>query len=410
MNAPQRVAPPRVGLLLTGGGARAAYQVGVLRAIAGWLPAGSPTPFAVISGSSAGAINAALLASRAGDFAAGVSALARLWGELACAQVFRTDWRAAFASGLLWAGSLAAGGLGRLTPRSLLDSRPLRTLLAEHVDFSAVRAAIEHGTLHALSLGTAAYNSGHSIAYYMGHPDIRPWRRTRRLGVPRPLTLDHLMASCAIPFVFPAVRIGYDWYGDGSMRQTAPLSAPLHLGADRLLVIGVRNETPDEPDRPVTRLEYPSPGQIAGYILDTLFMDSLSLDLERAQRINRTLALIPPERRPQLALRPIDIATVFPSRDVRDIAERHEPAFPRSVHYLLHSLGATRGRGRPLISYLLFEGAFCRELMALGHRDAQSARARLSGLLGLPLSDGASAAPVSRETGLSAPHPRGGPP
>ncbi|HNG50210.1 MAG TPA: patatin-like phospholipase family protein [Plasticicumulans sp.] len=385
MNAPHAAAPhrPRVGLLLTGGGARAAYQVGVLQAIAEWLPPGAPTPFAVISGSSAGAINAALLASHAGAFATGVDALSRLWGRLACSDVFRTDWRAALVSGLLWTGSLAAGGLGRLTPRSLLDSRPLRALLGRHIDFAAVRTAIEDGTLHAFSLSAAGYNSGQSITFFMGHAGLRPWQRTRRIGMPRPLTLDHLMASCAIPFVFPAVRIGYDWYGDGSMRQIAPLSAPLHLGADRLLVIGVREETPDEPDRPILRLEYPSPGQIAGYILDTLFMDALSADIERARRINRTLALIPPERRAQLALRPIEIATVFPSRDVRLIAAHHEAHFPRSVRYLLHSLGATRGRGRPLISYLLFEGGFCGELIALGYRDAQDARERLCTLLGL---------------------------
>lgn len=387
------------GLLLTGGGARAAYQVGVLKAIGELLPDDGPTPFPIICGTSAGAINAAVLATEAGHFKRGVATLERVWSNMRCEQVFRTAPRLAAKSALLWTLSLLFGGIGRYTPRSLLDNAPLRLLLEAHVDPVRIQRWIDDGRLHAFSLTAAAYNSGHSTTFFQGHTSIPPWKRTRRIGVPRPLTIDHILASAAIPFLFPAVRIGYDYYGDGSMRQLAPLSCALHLGASRLLAIGARNEMPDDPDRPpVAYLEHPSPGQIASFILDTIFMDGLSTDIERLRRINHTLQYVPSTVRSRQALRTIELMTVFPSEDVRPLAERHAGDFPRSVHYLLRSIGATRGRGRPLISYLLFEQGFCRELIALGYRDACSDYPRLRRLLGLR-----APAEVSRETPRDAP-------
>ncbi|HXH03584.1 MAG TPA: patatin-like phospholipase family protein [Candidatus Competibacteraceae bacterium] len=373
---------PRLGLILTGGGARAAYQVGVLKAIAEALPRGAPLPFPVLCGTSAGAINAAALACRADDFGAAVAQLERVWSSFHAGRVFRTGpWRA-LTSGLRWGLTLLAGGRGWLAPRALLDNRPLRELLARELRLQNIQRWIDAGYLHALSITAASYYSGQSVTFYQGRDSIRPWTRSRRIGIPRPITLDHLMASSAIPLIFPSVRIGFDYYGDGSMRQLAPLSAALHLGAERLLVIGVRNEAIDHPLRQLP--SYPSFGQIAGYVLDTLFMDSLYMDVERLKRINHTLHYIDPEHRDEVALRPVELEWLFPSQDVRLLAEPYVHELPRSVRWLLKRLGALNRGGRPLINYLLFEAGFCRALIELGYHDAQRRLPKLLRLLRAP--------------------------
>lgn len=371
----------KIGLILTGGGARAAYQVGVLKAIAELLPDDAPTPFAVICGTSAGAINAATLACRADNFQLAVQDLIATWENFRAHKVYRTEARVAVGSGLHWFLSLLFGGMGRLAPRSLLDNAPLRTLLERQLCFQDIQRWIDQGLLHAFSITAANYHSGQSVTFYQGCDHIRPWKRTRRVGIPRPITLDHLMASSAIPILFPSVRIGYEYYGDGSMRQTAPLSPALHLGADRLLVIGVGDDEAE--DCMVDRVLYPSMGQISGYILDTLFMDTLSADMERLKRVNNTLSCIPDQNRRYIALRPVELLTLFPSHDIQPITQRHIKDFPRSVLYLLRRLGAMGPGGQPLISYLLFEQGFCQELIELGYRDALRIRHRILHLLSI---------------------------
>lgn len=363
-------APAKVGLVLPGGGARAAYQVGVLKAIAELLPPGAANPFPVISGTSAGAINASLIACRAREFQSGVAELEQVWGNIRSNQVFKTDTLTIFKTSLHWMFTVLSGGMNRHNPISLLHNAPLKELLAAHIAFSQLTDAVEAGALDALALTASGYTSARSITFYKGKAELQPWHRTRRLGQPTELTLDHVMASVALPVIFPAVLLGREYFGDGSLRQWAPLSPVVHLGAERVLVLAVRNEQPNRLPEKGDDVPYPSLGQIAGYLLDTLFMDSIYGDLERLQRINNTVSRIPDVAGSDQPLKVIDTMVITPSEDMRDIAQRHKREFPRSVQLLLRGVGGLHRSGSQLLSYLLFEGGYCRDLIALGHKDA----------------------------------------
>lgn len=373
------------GLILPGGGARNAYQAGVLKAIAELLPDDADNPFPVICGTSSGAINGALIASNATRFSEGVSHINGIWENFECSKVFYSDWWNAMKSGLRWTAAFATASLGTSAPPSLLDNRPLRGLLESHIRFARIQHAIDTGALRAFAVTASGYSSGHSVSYFQGVDELMPWERTRRRGISEEITIDHLMASSAIPLVFPALWMDDEYQGDGSMRESAPLSPALHLGANRLLIIGVRNPTPDKVSSTEKETPYPSIGQITGYMLDTLFMDSLDSDIERMSRINHIISQTP-DKQVELEdtnLRPIDFLMVSPSTDVREIAERHVHDFPRSVRLLLQGLGALTREGRPLVSYLLFESAFCKELLELGYQDGLNARAEISEFLQL---------------------------
>lgn len=383
---------PVVGLILAGGGARAAYQVGVLKAIATLLPAGAPNPFPVICGSSAGAINAAALAIYATRFHEGVRRLTYVWSHFRVGQVFRTDTRELLVNGLRWGAALMTGGLGRGNPRALLDRAPLRELLERRLPCARIQEAIDAGALRALSITCSGYGSGQSVSFYQGVPTIAPWKRARRLGCQAEITHDHLMASSALPFIFAAEKIHREYFGDGSMRQVAPLSPALHLGAERVLVVGMRPEMPAAPARPDGE-EYPPLAQIAGHALNSIFLDSLEADLERLQRINRTIGLIPPAQRQQaeFGLREVRPLLIAPSQDPEQIAARHAHQLPRSIRFLLRGVGVRNRHGANLVSYLLFEAAYCRELMALGYADAMMRRQEILDFLGVEAEIGASA-------------------
>lgn len=379
----------RKALILPGAGARGAYQVGVLKAIAETLPRNAANPFAVLSGSSAGAINAAVLASRAEHFRRAVVALERVWGTFHTNQVFRADNWSLFKSSLHWFAALVLGGLGRYNPRGLLDNAPLRELLERSVPFARIAQAIDTGRLDALAVTASAYTSARSVTFVQGRPSAKPWARVRRIGRPATIGLDHLMASAAVPFVFPPVRIGGEFYGDGSIRHLAPLSPAIHLGADRLLVVGVRDEHEDAEPPADTDSDAPSFAHLAGHMLDTLFMDGLYADLERATRLNAILEQVDlAHLGPPLAnLRPLQTLIIVPKEDLREVAARHVGELPRGLRLLLRGLGALNRQGMQFVSYLLFEAGFTRELIAMGYSDAMSMQPQLQAFLFDPPND-----------------------
>jgi NTE family protein len=373
----------RKALVLPGAGARGAYQVGVLKAVASLLPKDAPNPFSVISGTSAGAINAAVLAGRAANFERAVADMEQVWGSFKASQIYKADNWTMLKSSLHWLAALVFGGLGVRNPRSLLDNTPLRDVLARDVRFDGISSAIEQGHLDAVAITASGYSAARSVTFFQGRQDLKPWARVRRIGRPARLDIDHLMASAAVPFVFPPVKIGGEYYGDGSMRHRAPLSSAIHLGADRLLVIGVRDERPD-PEPPAGEVPAaPTFAHLGGYMLDTLFMDGLYTDLERLSRINRILAQLGPSRLTgALAdLRPIHALVIVPKQDIRSVAARFAHELPRGVRLLLRGLGASSKSGMQLVSYLLFESGFTRALIEMGYRDALEMESELRAFL-----------------------------
>jgi NTE family protein len=382
---------PLTGLVLSGGGARAAYQVGVLRAVARLRRehAGDTAlrrnPFGVICGTSAGAINAAALACNADHFEASVEGLAQVWEGFSADQVYRADSLGVIRSGAQWLTMLSIGWViarwRRARPRSLLDNAPLADLLQRVIPLERLPRLLAKRHLQALAVSASSYSSGEHISFFQTAADLAPWSRSQRIAVRAELSHAHLLASAAIPFIFPATELVHEgrcgWFGDGSMRQTAPLSPAIHLGAQRLLIVGA-GRMQEPPGREVPNTGYPSLAQIAGHAMSSIFLDALALDVERLQRINRTLALLPEEVRQATPLRPVQALVIAPSQRLDEIAARHQHALPPPVRALLRGAGVSgqgrEARGAALSSYLLFEAPFTRELMALGEADTEARR------------------------------------
>jgi NTE family protein len=358
-----------VAILLPGGGARAAYQVGVLLAIARTLGRGRATPFRVICGTSAGAINAAMLAAHADDFRGAVARLLRLWRSIEVGTVYHADLAAVSTHGMRWLASVLIGAGGPKGVASMLNNAPLRALLERQLDLDRVAGQIRSDRLRAFSINATSYTTGQAVTFFQAAEGIAPWKRTRRRGEAAVIGIDHLLASTAIPFVFPAGRIGDDYFADGSVRQITPLSAALHLGARRILVIAVGQFTGQQTNH--SPGSYPSFAQMAGHALASVFLDNLGADVERLRRLNHVLDLVPPERQarhPEIAH--IDALVLSPSRDIGAMARPFAGSLPRGVRYLLRGLGSTEGTGASLLSYLLFDRRYTRELIDLGYEDA----------------------------------------
>jgi NTE family protein len=382
MDAPVEVARkpparPSVGLVLTGGGARSAYQVGVLLALTELLPR-ARNPFPVIVGTSAGAVAACVLAAEAHRWRRAVAGLERVWANFRTSQVFKVDPAHMLRAGTHWMLALLSGGLVLSPPKALLDNSPLRQLLATNVDCASIHRSIVRGHLRGFALCATSYATGHSVAFFDGGESIREWTRSQRLGRRTELTLDHLMASASIPLLFPPMRIGREYFGDGAMRQLNPLSPAIHLGADRLLIIGVRARQDAGVAASGARSTMPTPGEVLGYMIDTLFTDQIYGDLEQIERINQLVREAPLAAR---GLKQVETLMLAPSIDPREIAGRYTDDIPRSLRALLRVIGGRDVSGYQLASYLTFEAGYTRALIELGYRDAMEARTALTAFM-----------------------------
>lgn len=372
---PQQV----TGLILSGGGARAAYQVGVLKAVADLWPQPDDNPFQVIVGTSAGAINAVSLACGASHFKQATRQLESVWQNFTTNKVYRTDWGGVLRQAMRFSRVHLLGlGSGQV-PLALLDNEPLRELLSNELDFSGISLAIAQRKLRAVGITAFSYQDAQSITFYQSRGTVLPWQRYRRQGIPMRLGLEHLLASASIPLLFPPVRLGSGFYGDGAVRQTAPISPALHLGANRILVVGVNSRLREQTEQRM-QLRAPTLAQISGHLLNSTFTDNLDSDLELLERLNQLGALIPREHHyTQEGLAPVEVLVIQPSQVIDDIAVRHRHQLPSSIRTFLRGPGATRSTGGGVLSYLLFEKDYCAELIELGYQDAIARKEELLG-------------------------------
>ena len=370
------------GLILPGGGARAAYQVGVLKAIAALHGKRHSNPFPILAGTSAGAINATSLAAGAHHFCGTVETLEAMWKQLSTDRIYRADLIGVFRNALRLAASLFNSGIAVGQPVALLDNSPLRELLKERIRFESIGLNIRNGDLDALSLTAMNYSLGLSETFFQGGPQHAGWQRWRRQGLATPIQLQHLMASTAIPTIFPPAKVGRYFYGDGALRQLTPISPAIHLGANRVLVIPanghkrVYHHTP----KPI---QSPAFGQIIGQLLNSAFIDSIETDIERLERINELLALVPREKMQMMGreLLPVECLVISPSEDIDAIADDHVKELPRSLRAFLGRTGSSRGGNVSIASYLLFTEEYCAKLIDLGYRDGMAQRDDITAFL-----------------------------
>jgi len=366
-----------LAVVLSGGGARAAYQVGVLAAVAERLP---DLTIPIITGVSAGSLNATYLAAHRGSLALAVKGLQGEWLRLTSDQVYRLP-----ATGVAKTTMRTVVRLLRLrrdtAVHGLLDTRPLARFLTQVVDFEGIDHNIASSRLKAVALSATSYDTGATITFVHGATDVPLWERAQRVAVRSRISVPHVMASCAIPIIFPAVKLDGGFYGDGSVRQTAPLAPAIHLGARRVLAVGMRGRTMIASDLLAATGEYPTAAQVTGLLLHSVFLDALDADVERLERINRLIDSHPPGSALPDGLRPVRLCQIRPSRDLGAMARGLVPRLPMLMDFIIKSMGGKEERGADFLSYLLFEPEYTGLLMELGHEDAMAQWPRLEGLL-----------------------------
>ncbi len=367
---------PRVGLVLTGGGARGAFQAGAVRAISEIAAdSGRSRPLSIITGCSAGAINATYVSAHI-DRPEEIARLADFWGNLRSDQVFRSDARSLSKIGVRWLFDLAFGGLRRRVGiKSLLDTQPLRELITQRIPFQNIPEQLRAGHLDALEVHATDYSTSANVSFVSQHVEHEPWERINRLSVSTTIGVEHVMASSSIPLFFPPAIVEGRYFGDGSLRNTAPLSPAIHLGAERLIIVGVRMTQTIDYHRqlPVK----PTVARILSMILNAVFMDAVDTDLERLTRINRTVGLVPAEDRSSSGLRPIEFVYIRPNIDVGRMAANFYDRLPDSLRYLLRGLGSAE-EASELVSYLLFHEEYCGTLVNLGYESAMAMRPEIT--------------------------------
>ncbi|KXO06702.1 Patatin [Moritella sp. JT01] len=375
------MAGTKQGLLLTGGGARAAYQVGALKAIAEFYPRNHGTPFKVITGTSAGAINSCAIACYASCFRLGVKKLEYIWNNFHPNQVFQCSFNEISRHLLLTFLSRFQSPHVVRQPVSLFNNKPLHKLLDRYLDMRRIDINIQRQHLDAISITASDYSNGDSISFFQGNQQLQEWQRARRSGLRTQLHAHHLLASSAIPLVFPCTQIGHDFYGDGSVHQLSPLSPAIHLGAEKLLVIGA--EQPPQKFKPGELRQTPSGADIAGHLLDTVFTDTLNSDIERLKRINDTLTLTPESQQSTLNIKQIGLFHLANEHDINAIADEYFYELPITIRTLLRTIGVNEHSHSSITSYLMFEQNYTRELMRLGYQDVLKQEQELRAFLNI---------------------------
>ena len=374
-----KVFEKKIGLVLPGGGARAAYQVGVLKAISELIP--DSNPFSIISGTSAGAINASLLASRSQSLKEAVEVLSGVWCNFKTNKVYRTETTVMLKSIFQWLLTVSSGGVLAKNPKSLLDNSPLRQLLEDTINLEGIKNNIDKGNLDAFAITAASYSSKKSVTFFQSEQDDIDWERFLRVGVKTDILIDHLMASIALPLIFPAVKINNEYFGDGAMRQATPLSPAIRLGAEKLLIITTDSKSPN--NQLTDNQIYPSIGEVGGYMLDALFTGGLLSDLERLDRINQIIEnsgsnIVQTSTK---KMNHIEYLVISPSRDIKQIAKDHFSNVPYSIKLLMKGLGLKNTNESELLSFLLFESSFTSSLIELGYEDGMRKQSAIEGIV-----------------------------
>ena len=374
-----KVFEKKIGLVLPGGGARAAYQVGVLKAISELIP--DSNPFSIISGTSAGAINASLLASRSQSLKEAVEVLSGVWCNFKTNKVYRTETTVMLKSIFQWLLTVSSGGVLVKNPKSLLDNSPLRQLLEDTINLEGIKNNIDKGNLDAFAITAASYSSKKSVTFFQSEEDDIDWERFLRVGVKTDILINHLMASIALPLIFPAVKINNEYFGDGAMRQATPLSPAIRLGAEKLLIITTDSKSPN--NQLTDNQIYPSIGEVGGYMLDALFTGGLLSDLERLDRINQIIENSGNNsvQTSNKKMKHLDYCVISPSKDIKKIAKEHYKDVPYSVKLLMKGLGLKNREESELLSFLLFESSFTSSLIQLGFEDGMTNQSEIKAIL-----------------------------